>query len=131
MIDHDDHALDSDSMGNSFYPAQGHHDGDIQVEYHPNSGHGTKIFQPDEYYKPVQNADTAVEPEPWAPFRTREDFEFAEIALETGMTRKQMDAMIKLFHKCIEIGEGGFTISGHKDMEDTLKVAANRLTKVW
>ena len=118
-------------MGSSFCPAQSHQDNDIRVEYHPNSGHGVKTFKPDEYCQSVQNTDTMVEPEPWVPFRTREDFEFAEIALETGMTRKQMDAMIKLFHKCIKMGEGCFTISNYKDMEDTLKVAANRLTKVW
>ena len=57
-----------------------------------------------------------MEPESWALFQTREDFEFVEIALETDKIRKQVDAMIKLFHKCIEIGEGSFTISGHKDM---------------
>lgn len=122
MIDHNDHTLDPYSMGNSFYPAQGHHDSDIQVEYYLNSGHGTKIFKPDEYHQSVQNVDTVVEPESWALFQTREDFEFVEIALETDKIRKQVDAMIKLFHKCIEIGEGSSTISGHKDMEDTLKV---------
>ena len=122
MIEHNDHTLDSDSIGNSFYPAQGHHDGNIQVEYYLNSGHGTKIFKPNEYHQSVQNVDTVVEPESWALFQTREDFEFVGIALETHKIRTQVDAMIKLFHKCIEIGEGSFTISGHKDMEDTLKV---------
>ena len=59
-----------------------------------------------------------------------DNFEFAEIALETGMTRGQVAALIKLFHKCINKGEGSFTISKHKDMADKFKIASNRLTKV-
>ena len=78
----------------------------------------------------VRDSDATFEPEPWAPFRTREDFEFAELALETGMTRGQVNAMIKLFHKCIEEG-GSFTIKNHKDMADTFEKASNRLAKVW
>ena len=139
-VDHGDNALDLDphpaqschdnAPDTDPHPAQSYQGGDIRVEYHPHSGCRTKIFKPDEYRQSVRDTDATVEREPWVPFRTREDFEFSEIALETMMTRKQTDAMIKLFHKCIEMGEGSFTISNHKDMEDTLKVAANRLTKV-
>ena len=111
-------------------PAPAHQDGDIKVEYHPTSGRGTNIFKADEYRQSVPDAGATSEPEPWAPFRTREDFEFAEIALKTGMTRGQVNAMIKLFHRCIEGGEGSFTLLNHKDMADTLELASNRLAKV-
>ncbi|KAF9780021.1 hypothetical protein BJ322DRAFT_1165130 [Thelephora terrestris] len=99
------------------------------MEYHPNSGRQTDTFKLNEYRQSATVANTTVDPEPWAPFRTREDFEFAEIALEAGMTRGQVNALTKLFHKCISKGEGSFTISNHKDMADTFKKAANRLTK--
>ena len=105
-------------------------DNDIRIEYHPNSGRQADVFKLDEYHQSATAANTTVDPEPWAPFQTREDFEFAEIALETGMTRGQVNALIKLFHKCINKGEGSFTISSHKDMADKFKVASNRLTKV-
>ena len=70
------------------------------------------------------------ESEPWVPFRTREDFEFAEIVLEAGMTRAQIGALIKLFRRCIKKGDNGFTISNHKDLADTFDIAANQLAKV-
>lgn len=130
-MDYGGDVLDPDPTGNSHHPAQNYQEGDIRVEYHPHSGRKTDIFKPDEYRQLVPDMDTTVVPEPWAPFRTREDFEFAEIALETGMTKGQTNAMIKLFHRCLKKGEGSFTILNRKDMEDTFKVAANRLTKVW
>lgn len=124
-MDYSGNVSDPDSTSNSLHPTQNYRDGDIRVEYHPHCGHETKIFEPNDYRQPVQDTDMPTDPEPWAPFRTREDFEFAEIALKTGMTRGQIDAMIKLFHRCIEKGEGNFTISNHKDMMDTFKIAAN------
>jgi hypothetical protein len=46
------------------------------------------------------------------------------------MTKKQAEAMIKLFHKCVEMGKGSFTILDQEDMSKTFSIAANRLTKV-
>ena len=109
---------------------QSYQEDDIRVEYHPHSGHGPKILKLNEYRQPASDASAAAEHEPWMPFRTRYDFEFAEIALGSGMTRKQMDAMIKLFRRCLEEGKGSFTIKDHKDLKSTFKIAASRLTKV-
>jgi len=127
---HDSKTSDPDPMSDGHHSAQIYQDGDIQVEYHPNSGCSTNIFGVNEYRQLIPDGNSTLEPEPWAPFRTREDFEFSEIALETGMTKGQVNAIIKLFHKCIK-GEGTFTISSHKDMADTFKLASNRLAKVW
>jgi len=110
-------------------PAQIYQDDDIRVEYHPNSGCGTNISKVDEYRRSVPGCDATLEPEPWAPFRTREDFEFTELVLEAGMKKGQVKALIKLFNKCIK-GEGSFTIPKYKVMADTLELASNRLAKV-
>ena len=123
-------APEMDHTGDASHSTPSYMDNDIRVEYHPNSGRQADVFKLNEYRQSVTATNTTVDPEPWAPFQTREDFEFAEIALETGMTRGQVDALIKLFHKCIKKGEGSFTISKHKDMADKFKIAANRLTKV-
>ena len=107
-------------------------DGDIKVEYHPNSGHNHKMFTLEEF----QHARSEVlhthpaDPEPWLPFKTREDFEFAEIAQETGMSKKQINALIRLFQKCINIGKESFTFSNYDDMHRTLALASERLPKV-
>ena len=121
---------DTDSAGDGYHPTESHEENDIRVEYYPNSGRETDIFKIDDYLRSVPDVDAVVEPEPWAPFRTREDFEFAEIVLEAGMTRSQINALIKLFHRCIKKGDGGFTISNHKDLANTFDIAANRLAKV-
>jgi len=126
---HSDDSPDPGPTDNSNHPAQTHQDSDIRVEYHPSSGRQTGTFKPNEYHQSVPDCNTTSEPEPWAPFRTREDFEFAEMVLEAGMTRGQVKALIKLFHKCIK-NEGSFTISKYKDLEKTFKVASNRLAKV-
>ena len=129
---HDDRGPDlttSDPTGSRHHQAQDYRSDDIRIEYHPNSGRRTDTSRVNEYRQPLKG-DATFEPEPWAPFRTREDLEFAELALEAGMTRGQVNAMIKLFHKCIK-GDGSFTISNHKDMADTFEKASNRLAKVW
>jgi hypothetical protein len=110
-------------------PTQDYKDDDIQVEYHPASGRPINILKLDDYRKSASQADVVEESEPWAPFRTREDFEFAELMLDSNLSKGQIDALVKLFHKCIK-GDGKFTISSHKNMSDTFNIASNRLTKV-
>lgn len=129
--DHGGPTLDTDQMGSSSHPTADYQDDDIRIEYHPSSGLATRIIKLDEYRESAKGShDSDVDPEPWAPFRTREDFEFAELMLEAGMTKAQVEQMIKLVHKCIEKGNGSFTISNHKDMSDMFDIASNRLTKV-
>jgi hypothetical protein len=107
-------------------------DGDtIKIEYHPSSDRRSETFAPENHVWTAPLGSTPpVDPSPWLPFRTREDFEFAELALETGMSKAQTNAMIRLFHKCIEDGKGCFTLSSHDEMQETLSVASERLPKV-
>lgn len=107
-----------------------HSDGDIRIEYHPSSGRKPEVFAFEEFTRAVQENTYPADPEPWAPFKTREDFEFAELARETGMTKGQINALIRLFHQCIENGKDSFTLSGYNEMHETLKVASERLPKV-
>lgn len=106
-------------------------DDDIRREYHPSTGRKPEIFRFDAY-QPVSSGTAAppVDPEPWSPFKTREDFEFAEIALATAMTKAQSDAMINLLHRCIDKGKDSFTLSNCDEMRRTLKLASERLPKV-
>ena len=106
--------------------------GDIRVEYHPNSGCKCKTFTFEEFQRTGSEASSThpADPAPWLPFKTREDFEFAEIALCTGMTKDQISALICLFRKCLEIGKESFTFLDYKDMHNTQKLASERLPKV-
>ena len=70
------------------------------------------------------------DPEPWTPFKTRADFEFAALVQDARMSKAQVDALISLFHRCIKGGDNSFTLSSHNEMRDTLTVASERLPKV-
>ena len=106
--------------------------GDIRIEYHHSSGREHETLTFEEFIRPrVVPIDTPVDHKPWEPFRTREDFEFAELARDTGMTKAQTNALIGLFHRCIKNGTGSFTLSNYNEMHKTLKVAAERLPKVY
>ncbi|KAF9789425.1 hypothetical protein BJ322DRAFT_990294, partial [Thelephora terrestris] len=104
---------------------------DIRVEYHPNSGRKHKTFTLEEFQRAcsdVQHTHPA-DPEPWLPFNTREDFEFAEIAQQSRLSKGQINALIRLFRKCIDIGKEAFTFSNFNDMQKTLTLASERLPK--
>lgn len=106
-------------------------DSDIRIEYHPGSGRGPETSRFEEFTRtPPKNASPPADPEPWAPFKTREDFEFAALARDTGMSKDQVNKLIGLFHKCIEGRKGSFTLSNYDEMRNTLTVASKRLPKV-
>ena len=103
----------------------------IKIEYHPNSGRENEVIPAEDFVRATSLGSThPVGPSPWEPFRSREDFEFAELALETGMSKAKVNALIKLFHKCIEKGRECFTLSNYKEMEETFAVASEQLAKV-
>ncbi|KAG1738055.1 hypothetical protein EDD22DRAFT_982336 [Suillus occidentalis] len=100
---------------------------DIQVRYHPNSGCPTQVYHFEDYRcgPGAPAAPPKVDPEPWRPFRTRIDFEVAELAHEAALTHEQMDRFIKLIHRSrCEL----FTLRNRKDVRDTWDAASFKLT---
>ena len=70
-----------------------------------------------------------VGPDPWLPFRTREDFEFAELVLAAKMSKAEVNSLINLFNRCK--GENShFTLSSYDDMHKLLETASELLPKV-
>jgi len=103
---------------------------DIRVEYHLSSGCESKTFAFEDFVRTSPDNVLPADPEPWVPFRTREDFEFAELAMEAGMSKAQVNAMIGLFRRCIKNEDGHFTLSSYDEMRKTLTTASERLPKV-
>ncbi|KAG2034064.1 hypothetical protein BDR03DRAFT_870910, partial [Suillus americanus] len=100
---------------------------DIQVRYHPNSECPTQVYHFEDYRcgPGAPAAPPKVDPEPWRPFRTRIDFEVAELAHEAALTHEQTDRFIKLIHRSrCEL----FTLRNRKDMRDTWDAASFKLT---
>lgn len=119
------------ALGSSQAPgSSGLEIGSIRTEYHPNSGRSTKIESLEDYFehtpKPVSPPDDS---EPWRPFRSRADFEFAKLALEAALTQGQIEQLIQLFGKCIQ-GEDSFNLKSHQDLRETWDAASVLLTPV-
>ncbi|KAG2093553.1 hypothetical protein BD769DRAFT_1615706 [Suillus cothurnatus] len=100
---------------------------DIQIRYHPNSGRPMQVHHFEDYRcgpgAPV--VSPTIDPEPWRPFRTRIDFEVAELAHEAALTHEQIDRLIRLIHRSrCEL----FTLRNHKDVRNTWDAASYKLT---
>ena len=121
-----------DTGGTSCLGGMGHSASDIKIEYHKHSSRECETLTFEEFTTaaPVRVSPPPAGHEPWAPFRTREDFEFAELTRDTRMTRAQVDTLIGLFCRCIENGKDSFTLSSYNEMRKTLEVASERLPKV-
>jgi len=52
---------------------------------------------------------------PWAPFKSRLEFEIAELALEACLNNDQTDRLIMLCNRCASQSEK-FTFKNHKDI---------------
>ncbi|KAG2092632.1 uncharacterized protein F5147DRAFT_747990 [Suillus discolor] len=64
---------------------------------------------------------------PWAPFKSRLEFELAELALEACLNNEQTDQLIRLCNRCTSRQEK-FTFRTHKDIHDRWETASHRLT---
>jgi len=84
--------------------------GDIKIEHHPDTKRDPDIIPLKMYQarqklkKPQLNTK-----KPWKPFRSRSEFEFAEVALRAGLTKNQVNALIQVMQRCIH-GEDSFAI---------------------
>ena len=74
---------------------------DIKVVFHPGSSIPEQIFHFDNYCQdpdalkaPNQVAETTRPP--WHPFRTRCDFELAEVMLDSHMNKRQIETLLKI-----------------------------------
>jgi hypothetical protein len=107
--------------------------GDIKTDYHPGSGQPTMTESFNEYrhrcWQNSQKCSHLHNDEPWLPFRTRADFEFAELALDAALNKEQTDTLIKLFHRCIN-GQSSFTLENHAELSTIWEQAADKLTPV-
>ena len=106
-------------------------EGDIRIEYHPSSGREPKTLAFGDFIgaAAATGSTLPVDPDPWVPFRTQHDFEFAELVLDAGMSKDQVNAMIGLIHRCTN-GKGSFTLTSYDEMHKILAVASERLPKV-
>ncbi|KAI6094690.1 hypothetical protein EDD16DRAFT_1783795 [Pisolithus croceorrhizus] len=102
---------------------------DIRVKYHPNAGIPPQEIPFAEFarghwpraYKPDVSTD------PWYPFRSRLDFEFAELALEAALNKEQVNRLLRLMKSIRSAGEV-FTLNEYNDLQSTWRAASHHMT---
>jgi hypothetical protein len=85
-----------------------------------------------EEFKRVIDDTHSTEPpikEPWLPFRSREDFDFAEIVHNTAMNQSHVNDLIKLIDRCQQ-GMGSVTFKNYADWKQTWEDSSKILTEV-
>lgn len=105
-------------------------EGDIKVEYHPKSGKPYEIVSSEEWYRREEKESYFdVDTDPWAPFENRDDFDFAEFALDAGLNKKLVK---RLFHilGCVKAGMSKLSFTCYDDLKTAWDVASETETRV-
>lgn len=92
----------------------------IRVDYHPHSGRPPQVFPFESYRREHDrakfNASQLLKENPWAPFKSREDFELAELCVEAGLHKKQINKLLKLIQDA-KNGKAKISLSSYKDLQ--------------
>lgn len=105
---------------------------DIRTEYHPHSGRPTHVNHFIDYGSTPSEEPKVQLPDdqkPWYPFRSRVDFEFAEIALKSHLNKRAVNTLIAIVKACSS-GQASFTLDSHEEMRELLHGASSKLTSV-
>ncbi|KAG1905761.1 uncharacterized protein F5891DRAFT_1125792 [Suillus fuscotomentosus] len=101
---------------------------DIKVEYHPHSKIPSTIHRFVDFSRHHSMEDSVPRStSPWEPFRTRLDFEVAEIALEAAMTKDQTNRLFNLLHRSA-CGKEAFTLQSHDEVRSFWEMASEQFT---
>ncbi|PPQ82862.1 hypothetical protein CVT24_008300 [Panaeolus cyanescens] len=106
----------------------------FKTEFHPHSKRSTRVESFDNYGKEdarERKGKRKAHPTtdtPWEPFQTRADFEFADIALASALTRTQIERLLQLMTRCIE-KEEQFTLKDFEDVSSRWEAAARNHTR--
>ena len=81
------------------------------------------------YYSQCQHPTPWNPTKPWTPFRTHAEFNFAEVALNAALNKRQVDTLLKLFHHCVG-GEDILNLKDHAELTHMWELASLLHTRV-
>jgi hypothetical protein len=94
---------------------------EIKIIYHPASKRPEQHFNINNNLPGVSASTGSSDPvnveAPWHPFRSRLDFEIAELSLNAHLSKADTEHLLSIIRRCIETPEQ-FTLSGHKDLSE-------------
>ncbi|KAG2050505.1 hypothetical protein BDR06DRAFT_1064545 [Suillus hirtellus] len=100
---------------------------DIKLEYHPSSRITPEVCTFNEFKCHPPTSSTPPNKHPWAPFKSRSEFEIAELALEACLNNDQTDRLIMLCNRCAFQLEK-FMFKNHKDICERWDAVSHRTT---
>lgn len=108
---------------------------DFKIEYHPSLQQSPRICRFHEYQRDRPAGLSRDEllahlDQPWRPFSTRSDFEFAELALRTGMSAKDVDDMLSLIRRVASGDTPDLTFRSHADISAAWENASRSHSQV-
>jgi hypothetical protein len=126
--------LTSDAPADPDEAGESYKDGDIHIDYHPNSGQASRVFSSKEYKADMDGRSQCAtmpppEENPWLPFSSREDFEFAEVVHDAKLNKKQIKKLIDIIHRCKKNPEA-FTLRDTDELQTSLDDTSKLLTTV-
>lgn len=120
----------SSAQDTSRDPAKDPRKNDIRRDFHEKSGRPSEFSTFENHYhnhtrypSDIHNPTPETTDAPWKPFGSVSEFEFAEVALEAALNKKQIDKLLKIVQRCIK-GEDGFDLKTHNDLTSIWKDAA-------
>ena len=102
---------------------------EFKTEFHPR-GSRPDLLQTFEEFGVTSHAPEApADEEPWRPFRSRGDFEFAKIAVNASLSKAHINALLDLISR-VKMGETELTLKNENDLRQAYDNAAKELTPV-
>ncbi|KIK46619.1 hypothetical protein CY34DRAFT_21850 [Suillus luteus UH-Slu-Lm8-n1] len=101
----------------------------FKTEFHPNA-HCEPVIECFSAFGCVEtdNMRPHIDDEaPWTPFKSRADFEFAEIVHQATLDKDQTDRLLKLLWRIVD-GNTNFTLKSHADLSKAWDLAASQMT---
>ncbi|KAG9310467.1 hypothetical protein JVU11DRAFT_9611 [Chiua virens] len=98
----------------------------FKTEYHPKSGRSPDIDQFSAFNR-TASLPQFMDEEPWLPFQSETDLEFAEIAHQAALNKEHTEALLHIIWKISTTG-AKFTFKTHTDVCTAWKSAAEQLT---
>lgn len=102
---------------------------DIKVEYHYSAASPGVIYPFDSFVRDMAEDEAEPVGQPWAPFDSRADFEFAELAHEAHLNKRQVKRLLKLINKLVSKRDR-LTFKSPKDVDRAWEKAKLRYPTV-
>lgn len=106
--------------------------GDIRIEYHPHSKQPTIIKNLEDYFGDQDQAvsEEDIDLEPWRDFGTRDNFEFAEWALEAELNQRQIEKVFTFINR-LRSGVSDLTLRSYQELADAWAIASESQPAVF